>query len=243
MPQLARLAFAITAINAIGTSSFADPSNPGSPHFALKRFHRSRLTHQQSYGRIQAFRLYRHGRRRWPNCHLFLPRISDAIISIDSAEDTLRWLVTALNGGQRISVHTVQDLAKTARNLPDSARKLLARLEPWLTNGQMRFGKCQINDEDTLALPRIFSPNLDGFVLYSLAQSTPMLQALLPKPIFEGHIGPAAFDRIQQLKTQTVWWTVKDIGASLPIERFALVAGTGTELVFYFCGCSQSARR
>jgi hypothetical protein len=72
--------------------------------------------------------------------HLFLPRISDAIISIDLAEDILRWLVTSLSGGQRISIHTAQDLAKTARKLPDSARKLLLRLEPWLASGQMRFG-------------------------------------------------------------------------------------------------------
>jgi hypothetical protein len=142
--------------------------------------------------------------------HLFLPRISDSIISIDSAEDILRWLVTCLNNGQRISIHTAQDLAKTARKLPDSARKLLLRLEPWLASGQMRLGVCEISDEEALMLPRIFSPDLGGLVLYSLAPSTPMLQSLLPKPMFEGLCGPASLDRIQRSMARTVWCTVKD---------------------------------
>jgi hypothetical protein len=166
--------------------------------------------------------------------HLFLPRISDAIISIDSAEDILRWLVASLNGGQRISIHTAQDLAKTARKLPDSARKLLLRLEPWLVTGQMRFGNCHINDEDALALPRIFSPYPGGLALYSLAPSTPMLQSLLPKPMFEGFSGSASLDRIRRLTAQTIWWTAKEIEASLPIERFALIAGQERDLPAVF---------
>jgi hypothetical protein len=166
--------------------------------------------------------------------HLFLPRISDAIISIDLAEDILRWLVTSLNGGQRISIHTAQDLAKAARKLPDSARKLLLRLEPWLATGQMRFGSCHINDEDAVALPRIFSPHLGGLVMYSLAPTTPMLQSLLPKPMFEGFSSAASLERIRSLMAQTIWWTAKEIEASLPIERFALVAGQERDLPSVF---------
>lgn len=171
--------------------------------------------------------------------HLFLPRISDAIVSIDVAEDIIRWLVTSLNGGQRISIHTMQDLAQSARKLPDSARKLLLRLEPWLATGQMRFGNCQVSDEDALALPRIFSPHEGGLVLYSLAPSTPMLRSLLPKPIFEGSNSPQSLDRLQPLLTQTVWRTVKEIQAFLPIERFALVAGRERDLQAVFSAVAQ----
>ena len=163
--------------------------------------------------------------------HLFVPRINDGLPMQEASDDILHWLVARLNDGQSIAIHTLQDVSGSAEQMTDALRRALRYFEPWLIDGKLQIGKVfALQKQDLFEFPRIFSVRQGGPLWYTFEPLTPLLQSLLPKPAFTGvNDGDASF-RIQELIDRTAWYSLSDLKANLPIERYTLKPGIPRDL-------------
>lgn len=163
--------------------------------------------------------------------HLFVPRINDGLPMEDSNDDILHWIVGSLSEGQNVSIHTVQDLSAAVTQMPELLRRTLRYLEPWLNDSKLRIGRSSFQQSDNLfEYPRIFSPDPEGPVWYTLDPSTPLLRSLLPRPAYTGLNQAQTSLRIRELSERTTWYSASDFKSKLPIERYAFKVGAPRDL-------------
>jgi hypothetical protein len=170
-----------------------------------------------------------------PEFHIFAPRLDDGLGSVTADEGILKCLLSSLNAGQRIHLHTSQDLTTSAANMTSSLRRALCHFEPWLLDERLRIGRLKSLDEKTIVdYPRIFSTQPNGPAWYTLNPLTPLFESLIPKPVFRATNQAAALEMIQQLVSRTQWYSVADLKPTLPIERFAFQPGAKRNLGVIF---------
>jgi DEAD/DEAH box helicase/Helicase conserved C-terminal domain/Domain of unknown function (DUF1998) len=167
--------------------------------------------------------------------HVFAPRLNDSLPMEEASDEITNWVIGRLSSGQRLSLHTCQDLGSSPERMPDSLRRSLRYLEPWLSDGKLRVGRVVLSaDEDLFEYPRIFSPGNSGPAWYTLDPLTPLLQSLLPRPAFAGISNAASSLKIRTLLEDTAWYSPSSIRSRLPIERYNLTPGISRDLDLVF---------
>lgn len=167
--------------------------------------------------------------------HLFAPRINDGLPMEDTEDDIVHWIVARLSDQQRISIHTLQDISGPPQQMPEALRRAMRYFEPWLIDGKLMIGRYSPpQGVELFEYPRIFSPDPEAPVWYSLEPMTPLLESLLPRPAFKGTNQGAACVRVQELNDNTAWLSPSDIESKMPIERYVMGPGVPRDLEAVF---------
>lgn len=159
--------------------------------------------------------------------HLFAPLLDNETAEIKPEDGTLGWILGQLNAGKKVYLHIGQDLCgKGGTNA--SLRRALRHLEPWMADGQLCIGYVKAEQSSYAKIPRVFFEMGNQRAWHTLDPLTPLLDTLLPEPIFSRQ-GEATKEQ-SVMTASTRWYSDQELRPALPIERFPLEAGSHRDL-------------
>lgn len=159
--------------------------------------------------------------------HLFAPILDNEATEVTPDGGTLGWALGQLMAGKHLHVHIGQDLCGKIANA-GSVRAALRHFSPWLEDGRLRIGYVKPNPTCYSKTPRIFSPVGTHKAWYTLDPLAPLLDTLLPEPIFRSQ--SQATQEQSSMMATTRWYSAADLRPALPLERFPFRAGEQRDL-------------
>lgn len=145
------------------------------------------------------------------------------------AEMVTFWLLDWLRSGKKLHIHVQQTPEIEHSKMRHEQRRLWRHLEPWLQEGRASIDVLKYcNNEDLLRLPRIFSSSQTGTtVWFSARPAVAVLDALLPKPIYQHTLDAKLSKELEQLLRHA---TSLDFSPALPMQRFEFKANEARDL-------------
>jgi len=158
--------------------------------------------------------------------HLHFTGIS--LDAIEGEDDKVRqWLVGLLNEGKNISIHLIRPLETSLSRLSSRMRQTLRYLYPFAKDGRLKIGHIANGDESKLStLARIFIDATAGApAWYSGRPTPPLLQELLPEPIYQHLLDENSAGKLSEMVAGTVYYPADKIQGGVPIQRWELTEG------------------
>lgn len=158
-----------------------------------------------------------------PEAHVFAPRLVG-----DAGEEQipLHWLLDLMNAGVKLSLHLLESpLASTvAATVPQ--RQALRYLSPYLEDARLHIDHLQgIEPIDLIQLPRVTTgTNDEARAWFSLLPTQPLLQEILPQPVYRGTLGDKPSQTLRSLLASAHPLTPDAFRPSLPVKRWELKA-------------------
>ncbi len=151
-------------------------------------------------------------------------------------DQVLRWLLETLNSGMRVNLHLLRDLPKAAGGMTVRQRQTLLHLYPYVESGRLKVDRLFGLDESKLLyIPRILcDPVIDAPAWYTGSPLSPLLENLLPEPMYEFRADHALVQGWAQLLSGARDYTASYFLPSLPVERWELLAGQARDFSTYF---------
>jgi len=162
---------------------------------------------------------------------IFLFGISlDAIEGED--ETTREWLVHTLNDGKRLSIHLARPFEVVPGRLGSGMRQTLRHLYPYVRDGRLRIGHIPDFDESEVnTLPRIFIEAVpETPAWFSERPTPPLLQDLLPEPIYQHSLSHDMATKLTEMISKTVYCSPDRIRGGIPVQQWEIPEGNARNL-------------
>lgn len=159
-----------------------------------------------------------------PEVHLLAPRL------VGEAEEeplSLHWLLDLLNAGIRLHLHLLESPVTSAAAATVTQRQAVRYLAPYLQDSRLRIDHVQgLDPIDLIHLPRVMSGISEGArAWFSLLPTQPLLQEILPQPIYRGVLGVELAERLRVRVASAHSLAPNAFAPSLPIRRWELKVG------------------
>jgi len=148
--------------------------------------------------------------------------------AIDGEDEKVRqWLVSLLNEGRNITIHLLRPLETSPYRLSSRMRQTLRFLYPFAKDGRLKIGHVPDADESKIStLPRIFiDANPGNPAWYSGRPTPPLLQELLPEPVYQHQIDEISAAKLSEIIEHTIYYSADKIQGGVPIQRWELAEG------------------
>lgn len=156
--------------------------------------------------------------------HLLAPRL---VGESDEEQISLHWLLDLLNTGIRLHLHLLESPVTSAAAATVAQRQAVRYLAPYLQDSRLRIDHVQgLDPIDLMQLPRVMSGADEGArAWFSLLPTQPLLQEILPLPVYRGTLGEALARRLRERFAFAQALASDAFSTSLPIQRWELKAG------------------
>ena len=157
--------------------------------------------------------------------------------AIDGEDDKVRrWLVGLLNEGKEVSIHLIRPLETSPSRLSSRMRQTLRYLYPFARDGRLKIGHIANFDESKVStLARIFIDATSGARAWFSGRPTPpLLQELLPEPIYQHELDENSAKILKELVAGTAYYAADKIQGGIPIQRWELTEGAERNFMDYF---------
>lgn len=168
-----------------------------------------------------------------PEAHLLAPRL---VGETDEEQFPLNWLLDQLNSGIRLHLHLLESPVATAASASIPQRQALRYLAPYLEDSRLRIDRLQgLEPVDLVQLPRVATGTTVGArAWFSLLPSAPLLQEVLPEPIYRGTLPQSVGETLREVLAAAQPLAPDAFRLALPVERWELKAGDGRDPALWF---------
>lgn len=163
--------------------------------------------------------------------------ISTTLDAVEGGDDVnLQWVISLLNKGVNVSIHLLKQLNMAPAHMSSRMRKTLRYLYPYAKEGRLQIGYFTgVDENSTVGSVRIFVEALEGnFAWYTSRPTTPLLQNLLPEPVYQSKLTDKTASELSQIVVGTVPYSAEKLQVGIPIERWELNEGVERNFKDYF---------
>ena len=148
----------------------------------------------------------------------------------------LHCLLDLLNNGVRLHLHLIETPVISAKTATSDERRALRYLAPYLEDGRLVIDQPRGLDQDSLVqLPRVTTGIMQGArAWYSLLPTPPLLQEILPPPVYRGDLPDVAVATLAGLVSNARPIAPDAFRPGLPLQRWELKAGDAREPASWF---------
>jgi hypothetical protein len=168
-----------------------------------------------------------------PEAHLWAPKLTG-----EAGEERipLTWLLNLLNAGIRLHLHLLETPITSAKTATPDERQALRYLEPYLEDGRLAIDQpLGLNTDNLIEIPRITTGVGEGArAWYSLLPTAPLLQEILPQPVYRGTLGAASGKDLAALLAAAQPLAREAFRPGLPVQRWELAAGDPRDPSLWF---------
>lgn len=159
-----------------------------------------------------------------PKVHLLAPRL---VGEAEEEQVALHWLLDLLNAGLKLHLYLLESPVTSAAAATVAQRQAVRYLAPYLQDARLRIDSVQgLDSIDLMQLPRVMSGLDEGArAWFSLLPTQPLLQEILPQPVYRGALGEELAQRLRGLFASAQALAPDAFIPSLPIRRWDLKAG------------------
>ena len=149
---------------------------------------------------------------------------------------TLDWLLDLLNAQIRVQIHLLQSPIVTTVSATVAQRGAIRYLAPYLEDGRLRINLIQKQEGiDLVQLPRVMTGITEGAKgWYSLLPTAPLLEDLLPEPIYRGGLVTSVCNQLTECFVASNPVPSKAFRPALPYERWEIGVGGDRDLELWF---------
>lgn len=168
-----------------------------------------------------------------PEVHLLAPRL---VGEADEDQLPLHWLLDLMNAGVRLHLHLLENPVISAAAATVAQRQAARYLAPYLQDSRLRIDYTQgLGAVELTQVPRVFSGTDEGDrAWFSLLPAQPLLQEILPQPVYRGNIGEAVSHSLREILGSAQLLSPEAFAPSLPIQRWELKIGDQREPAEWF---------
>ncbi|NEV62345.1 DEAD/DEAH box helicase [Thiorhodococcus minor] len=159
-----------------------------------------------------------------PEVHLLAPRL---VGETEEEQTSLHWLLDLLNAGIKLHLHLLESPLTSAAAATVAQRQAVRYLAPYLQDSRLRIDYVEgLDPIDLMQLPRVMSGIDEGArAWFSLLPTQPLLQELLPQPVYRGALGQELAERLRERFASAHALAPDAFVPSLPIQRWELKVG------------------
>lgn len=175
-----------------------------------------------------------------PELHLLAPRL---VGEAEEEQVPLHWLLDLLNAGIRLHLHLLDSPVTSAASATVTQRQAVRYLAPYLQDSRLRIDHVQgLDPIDLMQLPRVMSGIEEGArAWFSLLPTQPLLQEILPRPVYRGTIGEELAQRLRERLASAQTLAPSAFAPSLPIQRWELKVGDPRSPADWFSAIAEQS--
>ena len=148
----------------------------------------------------------------------------------------LHWLLDLLNAGLKLHLHLLVSPVIGIKAATVAQRQALRYLSPYLEDARLRIDQLQdLDPVDLIQLPRVAAGVDEGArAWFSLLPTQPLLQEILPPPIYRGTLDGTVSEMLRGLLAAAHPVAADAFRPSLPVERWEFKAGAPRTPALWF---------
>ena len=175
-----------------------------------------------------------------PEAHLLAPRL---VGEAGEEQLPLHWLLDLLNAGIKLHLHLLESPVIGIKTANVAQRQALRYLSPYLEDARLRIDQLKgLDPVDLIQLPRVAAEVGEGArAWFSLLPTQPLLQEILPAPIYRGTLDSTLSETLRVLIAAAQPVAADAFRPALPMERWELRAGDPRTPALWFAPIAGQA--